>query len=187
MAEEKFLIQIRDSVTKPQQKTVVLDGEPWDIEWSTTSSVSMRIDSFNLTIARYKVSEENQKKTAEEWWRVTGIPGHVRKIRYGTNLPESTSTQPRVLRNGIYAIKISGMSIITEGLFAETSVGVALIKLVENSVPETTVKNVKNQSEPAKTETEDSESLPITITNEALKNLFALMEEDELNDTNKEK
>ncbi len=172
MAEERLLIQIKDSVTKPQQKTISLAGRPWDIEWSTTSGVPMTIDFFNLTVIKYRQTEHDDKKQGEEYWRTTGIPGHARKIQYGMNLLQSTSTQSKPLTDGIYAIKISGMSAITEGLYAETGMGVALVKIAgSGGVEKTDVR----QSKPAKNAGEDP-SAPVTITSEALKNLFTLTE-----------
>jgi hypothetical protein len=177
MAEERFLIHIMDSVSKPQQATMALDRQLWDVEWSTSSGVSMRIDSFNLTVA--KISMEGNKRRAEEYWRVTGIPGHARKIRYGLNLLESTSTPPKVLTDGIYAVKISGMSAITEGMLAETGVGIAVVKLIQTAGGEKSVTTESMSGAPETGLRPNDESFPVTITNEALKNLLALTEDDE--------
>ncbi|MBL7996732.1 hypothetical protein JNM05_15305 [bacterium] len=176
--KDKFLIIVKSGTVKPQQKTISLGGQPWELEWSTSSDVPMSIDFFNLTVGKYSRTtndRQEQVKKIEEYWRITGIPGHARKIRYGFNAPESTSTPAKKIEDGIYVVKITGMSTITEGLHAETGVGMAVIKLALGSIEpaESSASHVEDKSSEPNTDSDR----PVTITNEVLVNLLKLTEE----------
>ncbi len=171
-AQEKFLIQVKphDAVQKPQQKTLQLSPDGWEIAWSTATNVPMMIDSFNITVGRYLKEESvNGKKKIEEYWRTMGIPMTNRKIKYGQVLPESTSTSPKPLTEGVYVVKIAGMSSVAEGLNVESGVGVAVIKLVEATKEE--MAQIMANEHPK----------GVIITNEALLNLFEILDNDSAN------
>lgn len=176
---DKFLITVKSGKVRPQQRTLSLGGQPWDVEWSTSPDVPMSIDFFNLTVGKYSREtndlQEDVKKI-EEYWRVTGIPGHARKIRYGLNAPDSTSTAAKSLDDGIYVIKITGMSTITEGLHAETGVGMAVIKLALGTSE--TADTSARETTPIPQHPTGSDQ-PVKITNETLMHLLKLSEEGE--------
>lgn len=178
--KDKFLIVVKSGVVKPQQKTILPGNQPWELEWSTSSNVSMTIDFFNLTVGKYLRSTNEQQqevKKIEEYWRVTGIPGHARKIRYGQSLADSTSTSAKPMTDGIYVVKITGMSTITEGMHAESGVGIAVVKIVKESV------HAEESSAPAAAHIQNlhktEQDQPVTITNDVLMNLLKLSEEGE--------
>ncbi|MBL7958896.1 hypothetical protein JNL27_01525 [bacterium] len=176
--KDKFLIIVKSGTVKPQQKTISLGGQAWELEWSTSSDVPMSIDFFNLTVGKYLRTtndRQEQVKKIEEYWRITGIPGHARKIRYGFNASESTSTPAKKIEDGIYVVKITGMSTITEGLHAETGVGMAIIKLALGSI-EPAASSATDAAEKSSASGTDSDR-PVTITNEVLMNLLKLTEE----------
>lgn len=177
--KDKFLIVIKGSGTtlKPQHKTVNAD-EYWDIEWSTATTVPMMIDFFNITIGRIVRSETDpHKKSIEEVWRVTGIPGHARKIRYGISLPETTSIGAKPLDQGHYVVKINGMTNITEGLQVEAGVGVAIINLKKGETVAVETPQPKPNAEAAAPTMETSND--VQITNATIVKLLKLSEEDE--------
>lgn len=171
--KEKFLIIVKSGQLKPQQRTVSLGGQEWEIEWSTSSNVPMSIDFFNLTVGKYSRTGEGQTdvKKIEEYWRVTGIPGHARKIRYGSSVPHATSTSAKPVEDGIFVVKITGMSTITEGLHAESGAGLAVIKLVLGNPNESV-----SESSGSKVIRGDQ---PVVITNDLLMNLLDLSEDEE--------
>jgi hypothetical protein len=175
--KEKFLIIVKSGVLKPQQKTVSLGGQPWEIEWSTSSNVPMSIDFFNMTVGNYSRTGEGQTdvKKIEEYWRVTGIPGHARKIRYGSNVPDATSTSAKPVEDGIFVVKITGMSTITEGLHAESGAGLAVVKLVQGNIADT----AELASSAAREFLVARSDQPVVITNELLMNLLDLSEDEE--------
>ena len=177
--KEKFLIVVKNGAVRPQQRTVSLGGQPWDIEWSTSSNVPMSIDFFNITVGKYIRSSEAKQdvKKIEECWRITGIPGHARKIRYGMNVPDATSTSAKPLEDGIFVIKITGMSTITEGLHAESGVGLAVIKIAQGvGAADTPTESAVSGTPESKVARGDQ---PVVITNELLKNLLDLSEDEE--------
>ncbi len=179
LEKEKFLIIVKSGALKPQQRTLSLNGQPWEIEWSTSSNVPMSIDFFNMTVGKYSRAGEGQADTKkiEEYWRVTGIPGHARKIRYGSNVPDATSTSAKPVEDGIFVVKITGMSTITEGLHAESGAGLAVIKLVQG-IADTLTDPVSGGVE-SKVARSDQ---PVVITNELLMNLLDLSEEEDRKD-----
>ncbi len=176
--KEKFLIVVKSGAIKPQQRTIALEGQPWDLEWSTSSDVPMSIDFFNLTVGKYLRAageQQGQNKKIEECWRVTGIPGHARKIRYGSNMPDATSTQAKPLEDGIYVVKITGMATITEGLHAESGIGMAAVRLspdtpASQGTPASSISNTR------KSTAENGQ--PVIITNDLLASLLDQTEED---------
>lgn len=177
--KNKFLIVVKSGIIKPQQKTISLGGQPWELEWSTSSDVPMSIDFFNLTIGKYirKADEQKQDaKTIEEYWRVTGIPGHARKIRYGFNAPESTSTSAKPIEDGVFVVKITGMSTITNGLHAESGVGMAVFKLTQGATD--SKEHIPIEATKRSPGNADNNQ-PVVITNEVLRTLLNLSEEGE--------
>jgi hypothetical protein len=179
MNDDKFWIVVSGGPVKPVQKVMALGGRPWDIEWSISPDVSSNIDGFNITIGKYVRTtgeQPSQNRKIEEFWRVSGIPGSVRNIRYGTAIPEATATTARPLENAIYVVKITAISSITEGLRMETGAGVAVIKLSLGSDTETT----ESRSSAAK-ESEQKKPAgerPVLITNDILMNLLDLSEDE---------
>ena len=176
LEKEKFLIIVKSGALKPQQKTLSLGGQPWEIEWSTSSNVPMSIDFFNITVGKYlrTTTEQQDVKKIEEYWRITGIPGHARKIRYGSNVPNATSTSAKPIEDGIFAVKITGMSTITEGLHAESGAGLAVIKLMLG-MADTLTDSVSGAVESKVARSNQ----PVVITNELLMNLLDLSEDEE--------
>lgn len=177
--KDKFLIVVKGSgiAVKPQHKTVNAD-EFWDIEWSTATTVPMMIDFFNITIGRIvRLETDPHKKSIEEVWRVTGVPGHARKIRYGVGLPETTSTGAKPLAQAHYVVKINGMTNITEGLQVEAGVGVAIINLKKGETP--VEEKPPSQPEPEISSPKKEALSDVQITNATIVELLKLSEEDE--------
>jgi hypothetical protein len=176
---DKFLILIKPHGTglKPQQKTLRLPDRNWEIEWSTASAVSMTIDFFNLTVGR--VLSSGGERKIEECWRVTHVPGYARKVRYGVNLPETTSTSAKPLADGLYLVKLTGMSIITEGLHVESGVGAAIVRLTVGS-PIVVEETAQHDSTPAGGILGlDKGESPVKITSKTVLRYFNLSEEDD--------
>ena len=161
----RILIKAAGTIDKPQRQTVRLTDEPWTIEWSTSTSVSMSIDYFNMTIGRL-AKDTDGKKMVEEQWRLTRVPGHERKIKYGAKMNDVTSTDAKPLSEGVYIVKISAMSSLTMDMDVEYGVGIAVIKMVPPGTVE--IKAVK------KTSTDPRG--PVTITNETVIHLMDLLD-----------
>ncbi len=189
---EKFLIQLRASAVtpKPQNKTLSLGGQPWDLFWSTHVEIPMEIDYFNITIGRYIKSgadtDENAQKKIEEYWRVTRIPQGNRKITYGFNPADATSTPAKPLEDGIYVIKITGMTNLAAGLEVQTAIGLAIVKLavtdiqeaepVEQTKPESLPENKDDMIQPVK---EYKSSGPVTVTGKAISKILDVLDEED--------
>lgn len=190
---EKFLIQLRASSvkTKPQNQTIELQGKPWEIEWSTHVEIPMEIDYFNLTIGRAIKQEneetENAQPKIEEFWRVTRIPQANRKIIYGTNPSEATSTPAKPLEDGIYIIKITGMTNLAAGLEVMTAVGLAVIKLylqtkTQTPTPEYTDKESSAETPTAATAPKQEESStpsPVKLTGKTISTIFDILDKED--------
>lgn len=188
---EKFLIQLRASSGKPKphNRTVSLRGQTWDIEWSTHVEIPMEIDYFNITIGRYLKSEsesdENAQKKIEEYWRVTRIPQANRKITYGVNPAEATSIPAKPLEDGIYVIKITGMTNLAAGLEVMTAVGLAIVKLSTQVTPEDQPDEIaftENTAEPKTTKTpaiEQKPAGPISVTGKTISKILDVLEDEE--------
>ncbi len=168
----KFLIVVRQTSdqTRPQQKSLTLGDRPWVLEWSTAPDISMTVDFFNLTIGR--VRYENEQKRIDEVWRVTHIPGHERKIVYGENMADTTSTQSKELQDGVYVVKLTGITSIAEGLRIQSGVGVAIFNIHADSSAAPSSNEVESEKE---AETQDDDKL-IRISNSTLSHLFDLSE-----------
>ncbi len=188
---EKFLIQLRASSGKPKphNRTISLRGEPWDIEWSTHVEIPMEIDYFNITIGRYIRSEtendENAPKKIEEYWRVTRIPQANRKITYGVNPSEAISIPAKPMEDGIYVIKITGMTNLAAGLEVMTAVGLAIVKLSTKVTPESQPEEItltESSSEPKVTVSATKEQKPagpISITGKTISRILDVLEDEE--------
>ncbi len=166
---ENFLIQVKthETVQKPQQKTMPLLPDGWEIGWSTATNVPMMIDYFNVTVGRYlKEESEGGKKKIEDYWRASQIPPHFRKIKYAQILSGSTTTQPKPLIEGIYVVKIAGMSAVAEGLNVESGIGIAIIKLLRATDAE--MAQIMANEHPK----------GVVITNDALLNLFEILDNE---------
>lgn len=167
MNANKFLILVRlaEDQAKPQQKSLTVSDDSWVIEWSTSPSISMTVDFFNLTVGRALPGDG--KKKLEEVWRVTHIPGHDRKIRYGENVATTTSTQAKPIENGVYIVKITGITSIAEGLRVEAGVGVAVFTI---GIAENGSKAVDDGSGGQESES----TVPAKIVNDTLRSLLDL-------------
>lgn len=193
MDDEKFLIILKPPAagqSKPQQKSIWLNGEVWDIEWSTAKDIPMTVDFFNLTIGRV-IRDPNAPadtpKKIEEVWRVTGIPGHSRKLRYGSNDPQATATQAKSLENGIYVVKVAGMTGISSGLNVESGVGAAIVNLNKEAdwagdllMTADETSEQKSKSKTSKQAAADQSASGVQITNETVLRLFKIFEEENL-------
>jgi len=189
--KDRLLITIRpvnpEVHLKPQQKTLWLDGDVWDIEWSTVKEIPMTVDFFNVTIGFVvKNPDSNAPKKIEEVWRITRIPGQSRKMRYGINVPESTSTQAKPLENGIYVIKVNAMTGISSGLNVESGVGVALVTINKEADWAREIFASKSDSDQkAKEDAAKKKLTPVDsvkgarITNETVLQIFKALEEEE--------
>lgn len=190
---EKFLIQLRaSSVTpKPQNKTMTLGGQPWDLFWSTHVEIPMEIDYFNVTVGRYIKSDapagDSAQKKIEEYWRVTHIPQGNRKITYGVNPADATSTPPKPLEDGIYVIKITGMTTLAAGLEVQTAVGLAVIKLtMKEELQETEPSEIAISENPNGKQNGDrpkdngmNASGQAAVTGKTLSKIFDVLDEEE--------
>ena len=189
--KEKLLIIVRpvnpEAPPKPQQKTLWLDGDIWDIEWSTVKEIPMTVDFFNMTIGYVlKNPDHNAPKKIEEVWRVTRIPGGSRRMRYGVNVPEVTSTQAKPLENGIYVIKLAAMTGVSSGLNVEGGVGVALVTInMEADWASEIFDGTGEATQTAKDRTDVKKSRSaevitgVKITNETVLQIFKALEEEE--------
>ena len=81
------------------------------------------------------------------------------------------------MEDGIFVVKITGMSTITEGLHAESGAGLAVIKLVQG-MADTLTDPVSGGVE-SKVARSDQ---PVVITNELLMNLLDLSEDEDRKD-----
>lgn len=179
---DKLLIHIKPhgTVVKPQQRSWKLDETGLEIEWSTASNVPMTIDFFNITIGRIIQSGGPSSRKIEESWRVTHVPGHARKILYGANPPEATSTSAQPLMQGLYVIKITGMSALAEGLHVESGMGAMLITLTEEAGPADMDMDDTARSVPSKqTSHIHADATPVRIVNETVLKFLTLIDEDE--------
>lgn len=173
--KDKLLIQIKPhgTLSKPQQKTVALAETGWEIEWSTSSSVPMTIDYFNITVGRIMQGPDLARKV-EECWRVTHVAGHARKVVYGVNPQDATSTPAKPISEGLYAIKIAGMSAITEGMHVETGVGAAMVKLMHGTAD---AAELSRQTAKLQANVHD-DATPARIVNETVLRFFSLTDDD---------
>lgn len=170
----KFLIVVRQASdqNKPQQKSLTLGERPWILEWSTAKDLSMTIDFFNLTIGR--VRHENGQKRIDEVWRVTHIPGHERKIVYGENMADTTSTKAKDLQTGLYVVKLTGITSIAEGLRIQSGIGVAIFNIRVGSANSDAVEQA---DAPKETVVQTENGKPVRITNATLASLLDLAED----------
>jgi hypothetical protein len=170
----KFLIVVRQvsDQNKPQQKSLALGDRPWILEWSTAKDLTMTVDFFNLTIGR--VRHENGQKRIDEVWRVTHIPGHERKIVYGENMTDTTSTKAKEIQDGLYVVKLTGITSIAEGLRVQSGVGVAIFNI---RMSPASGESVTASTAPKETIQTDN-GKPVRITNPTLSSLLDLAEDN---------
>lgn len=190
MANEpgKFLIVLRTGSSKPrpQHQSLHLAGKPWLIEWSTHSEIPMAIDYFNITIGRYLKSDTlnedgTPQKRIEEYWRLTGISPGTRKIQYGINPPEATSTPAKPLEDGIYAIKITGMTILAVGLEVQTAIGIGLVKIETAGTAAETGSEIPEAADvqTSAVKPEEAAHTQVAVTGETITKLLNILDDEE--------